>query len=66
LKAWADQLGMNEAADLLDETLTEEKDTDEALTQLAQDMANPKAKKDATKKGDDDPSRRSHRPATAL
>jgi ferritin-like metal-binding protein YciE len=65
LKAWADQLGMNEAADLLDETLTEEKDTDETLTELARDMANPKAKKDAPKKGEDDPSRRAHRPATA-
>jgi hypothetical protein len=36
---------MKEATGLLDETLTEEKDTDEALTQLAEDMANPKARK---------------------
>jgi len=60
LKAWAGQLGMKEAAGLLDETLTEEKDTDEALTQLAEDMANPKAGKD-----DDESRRRAHRSASA-
>jgi ferritin-like metal-binding protein YciE len=60
LKAWAGQLGMKEAAGLLDETLTEEKDTDEALTQLAEDMANPKARKD-----DDESRRRAHRSASA-
>jgi ferritin-like metal-binding protein YciE len=65
LKAWADQLGMKEAAGLLDETLSEEKDTDEALTQLAEDIANPKAKKDHAKKDDDEPSRRGHRAPTA-
>src|SRR3979411_2676152 len=64
LKAWAEQLGMKEAVALIDETLTEEKNTDEALTQLAEEMANPKAKKDV-KKDDDDTSRRSHRTATA-
>jgi ferritin-like metal-binding protein YciE len=51
---------MKEAAGLLDETLTEEKDTDEALTQLAEDMANPKARKD-----DDESRRRAHRSASA-
>jgi ferritin-like metal-binding protein YciE len=65
LKAWAEQLGMKEAVALIDETLTEEKNTDEALTQLAEDMANPKAKKDDAKKDDDEPSRRGHRTATA-
>jgi ferritin-like metal-binding protein YciE len=65
LKAWADQLGMKEAVGLLDETLSEEKETDEALTQLAQDMANPKAKKDSAKKDDDESSRRGHRASTA-
>jgi ferritin-like metal-binding protein YciE len=63
LKAWAEQLGMKEAVDLLDETLTEEKDTDKALTQLADDIANPKAKKDGAKKDDDESSRRGHRAA---
>jgi ferritin-like metal-binding protein YciE len=66
LKAWADQLGMKEAAGLLDETLSEERDTDEVLTQLAEDMANPKAKKDHSKKDDDEPSRHGHRAATAV
>lgn len=65
LKAWADQLGMKEAAGLLDETLSEEKEADEALTQLAEDMANPKAKKDHARKDDDEPSRRGHRASTA-
>ena len=65
LKAWAEQLGMKEAVGLLDETLTEEKDTDGALTQLAEDMANPKAKKDDAKKDDDESRRRGHRAASS-
>ena len=43
LKTWAAQLGMNDAAQLLDETLQEEKKTDELLTQLAENSANLKA-----------------------
>lgn len=35
LKIWADQLGLKDAAKLLDETLQEEKKTDELLNQLA-------------------------------
>ena len=35
LKAWATKLGMTEAVRLIDETLQEEKKTDEALTDLA-------------------------------
>ncbi|WP_181708242.1 ferritin-like domain-containing protein [Chthonobacter rhizosphaerae] len=35
LKTWAAQLGMDDAARLLDETLQEEKKTDELLTQIA-------------------------------
>ena len=65
LKAWAEQLGMKEAVGLLDETLTEEKDMDDALTQLAEDMANPKAKKDDAKKDDDESRRRGHRAANS-
>ena len=56
---------MKEAVGLLDETLTEEKDTDDALTQLAEDMANPKAKKDDAKKDDDESRRRGHRAASS-
>jgi ferritin-like metal-binding protein YciE len=36
LKEWANQLGMKDAVRLLDETLQEEKKTDEALTSLAE------------------------------
>jgi len=43
LKAWANQLGMKEAAQLLDETLKEEVKTDQLLTKLAISSANKKA-----------------------
>ena len=43
LKTWAAQLGMNDAAQLFDETLQEEKKTDQLLTQLAESSANLKA-----------------------
>jgi ferritin-like metal-binding protein YciE len=43
LRTWAQQLGMQEAARLLDETLTEEKRTDELLTQLAESRINREA-----------------------
>ena len=40
LKSWAQQLGMKDAVRLLDETLQEEKKTDESLTMLAKDAVN--------------------------
>ncbi|WP_029585672.1 ferritin-like domain-containing protein [Bradyrhizobium sp. URHD0069] len=40
LKQWAQQLGMNDTVRLLDETLQEEKKTDEALTSLAEASVN--------------------------
>jgi ferritin-like metal-binding protein YciE len=43
LKRWAEQLGLNEAARLLDATLLEEKNTDHALTELADSMINQHA-----------------------
>jgi len=43
LKSWAEKLGLLEAAKLLDETLAEEKKTDEALTKLAESVVNAKA-----------------------
>ena len=43
LKAWATALGMNDAADLLQQTLTEEEETDELLTQLAESSVNESA-----------------------
>ena len=43
LSTWAGQLGLGEAATLLEETLAEEKKTDELLTRLARGSANPQA-----------------------
>ena len=43
MKAWALQLGMPDAAKLLDQTLQEEKKTDEALTRLAEAAVNAEA-----------------------
>jgi ferritin-like metal-binding protein YciE len=40
LKTWASELGYNDAVKLLDQTLTEEKNTDNALSQLAGDEVN--------------------------
>ena len=47
LKTWAGQLGLEEAADLLDETLDEEKNTDQRLTDLAQSAMNEEAQRNA-------------------
>ena len=43
LKRWAEQLGLDEAAGLLEETLEEEKNTDQALTDLAEATINEHA-----------------------
>ena len=43
LKTWATELGMPDAADLLDATLKEEKATDLALTSLAKSVVNVEA-----------------------
>jgi ferritin-like metal-binding protein YciE len=43
LKAWAQQLGLNEAEDLLEQSLDEETDTDEILTEIAEAAINPEA-----------------------
>ncbi len=47
LRAWALQLGMKDAAKLLDETLQEEARTDDLLTDLAESAVNAAAKKAA-------------------
>ncbi|KGF67389.1 hypothetical protein LL06_22535 [Hoeflea sp. BAL378] len=44
LKRWATELGMKDAAKLLDETLKEESQTDTDLTKLADASANKRAK----------------------
>ena len=43
LKAWARELGLNDAAQLLDETLVEEKETDALLTDIAERAVNQEA-----------------------
>jgi ferritin-like metal-binding protein YciE len=43
LKSWATKLGMKDAAKLLDQTLTEEKKTDETLTKIADTAVNAEA-----------------------
>jgi ferritin-like metal-binding protein YciE len=43
MKAWATELGLDEAAELLGETLDEEKETDELLTELAESAVNREA-----------------------
>jgi len=47
LKTWAEELGLNDAMQLLDETLQEEKATDEALTELAESVVNQEAQRAA-------------------
>jgi ferritin-like metal-binding protein YciE len=43
LKSWANKLGMQDAVKLLDQTLAEEKKTDDALTKLADSEVNAEA-----------------------
>ncbi|HWX14516.1 MAG TPA: DUF892 family protein, partial [Methylocella sp.] len=43
LRAWAEELGLNEAVELLQETLEEEEATDEALTEIAKAAINQRA-----------------------
>jgi ferritin-like metal-binding protein YciE len=43
LKTWAAELGLDDAVQLLDETLTEEKETDATLTEIAESTINQQA-----------------------
>jgi ferritin-like metal-binding protein YciE len=43
LIAWAEELGLEDAVSLLEETLEEEKATDEALTEIAKSAINQQA-----------------------
>ena len=43
LKSWADKLGINEAVKLLDQTLAEEKKTDDTLSKIAVSAINAEA-----------------------
>jgi ferritin-like metal-binding protein YciE len=44
LKTWAEELGLNGAVGLIDETLSQEKDTDAALSKIAEGSVNDYAK----------------------
>jgi ferritin-like metal-binding protein YciE len=43
LRTWAQELGLNQAVELLETTLKEEENTDEALTELAETCVNQEA-----------------------
>jgi len=43
MRAWADQLGLDAVADLLEQTLQEEENTDDLLTEMAEGVANREA-----------------------
>jgi ferritin-like metal-binding protein YciE len=43
LRTWAEELGLSDAAKLLEATLREEKATDEALTRIAETVVNQEA-----------------------
>jgi ferritin-like metal-binding protein YciE len=47
MRTWAQQLGMNDAIPLIEQTLEEEKKTDQLLTQLAERSANQEAEQQA-------------------
>jgi ferritin-like metal-binding protein YciE len=47
LVAWAEELGLEESVDLLQETLDEEAATDEALSELAEEVINQEAEETA-------------------
>jgi ferritin-like metal-binding protein YciE len=47
LKSWAQHMGLGRAAELLEETLEEEKRTDETLTELAEAAVNEEARQAA-------------------
>jgi ferritin-like metal-binding protein YciE len=47
LKTWAKELGLDDAVSLLEETLQEEKKTDEALSELAESAVNQEAQQAA-------------------
>jgi ferritin-like metal-binding protein YciE len=46
LRTWAEELGMPDAVELLEATLSEEKATDDALSKLAKSVVNVEAEQD--------------------
>jgi ferritin-like metal-binding protein YciE len=55
-RAFAEHLGKNEAVELLQETLDEEKEADELLTQIAESQVNLRASEEEGEAGDSDDS----------
>lgn len=49
LRTWAEQLGMSDAASMLQETLDEEEATDKTLTELATSVINLEAEQEQAK-----------------
>ena len=47
LRTWAEELGLDDAMKLLQETLDEEEATDQALTELAESVVNQEAQAEA-------------------
>ena len=58
LVAWARLLEESEAEDLLEETLSEEKETDEKLTEIAETAANPEAEEDGDEEEEEKPAKK--------
>ncbi|MCW6507940.1 YciE/YciF ferroxidase family protein [Lichenifustis flavocetrariae] len=65
LKTWANQLGMADAAKLLDETLQEEKAADEKLTQIAESAVNAQGGQGESDDGDESEEAEEDREANA-
>ena len=75
MAAWARTLGMDEAAELLEQTLEEEKASDQRLNEIAERALNPQAAESGAEdeesaeedegEGEDEPSRRSDAGARA-
>ena len=47
LRTWAEELGLDDASKLLQETLDEEEATDQALTEIAESVVNQEAQSEA-------------------
>jgi ferritin-like metal-binding protein YciE len=57
MRTWANILGKNDAASLFEETLDEEKETDQRLTQIAESFVNEAAARGSEDEDEDMPSR---------
>lgn len=53
-RTWANQLGKSEVAAILEETLEEEKETDQKLTEIAESIVNEQAARGSDEEGDEE------------